>query len=258
MGDEANAGRNGTLMETPEGVAAVPEPAVPVVELAEAITAAAAVMTVEPVLPPPVVDKQQMGETQRCIIGGSLVAATLLLMTQLIAIWPAVMAATVLVPTARVPDPKPAAVEVTMLFGLDHMTFHPQVVLIVMVLLVGALGALVGSSRRFLYFSTRDELTKRDEWSYLIRPLQGAALALVVYFTLRGGYLGQDASSPVNPYGVAALSALVGLFTRHAVSKLTDVFDTLFGKPKEDVAPVRVKRPDADADADADAGDGDR
>jgi hypothetical protein len=121
------------------------------------------------------------------------------------------------------------------------MSFHPQVVLIAMVLIVGALGALVGGCRRFLYFATRDELTKRDEWSYLIRPLQGAALALIVYFTLRGGYLGQDQNAPVNPYGVAALSALVGLFTRHAVSKLTDVFDTLFGKPKEDVAPVQIK-----------------
>ena len=70
-------------------------------------------------------------------------------------------------------------------------------------------------------------------------PVQGAALALIVYFTLRGGYLGQDQTAPVNPYGVAALSALVGLFTRHAVSKLTDVFDTLFGKPRDETAPVQ-------------------
>jgi hypothetical protein len=114
-------------------------------------------------------------------------------------------------------------------------------VLIAMVMLVGALGALVGGCRRFIYFSARDELTRRDEWSYLMRPLQGAALALIVYFTLRGGYLGQDQKAPVNPYGVAALSALVGLFTRHAVNKLTDVFDTLFGQPKEDVEPMHVR-----------------
>jgi hypothetical protein len=145
------------------------------------------------------------------------------------------VAATVIAPK------EPHAVSTPLAFGIVHMTFDVQVVLIAMVLMVGALGALVGSSRRFLYFATRDELTKRDEWSYLIRPLQGAALALIVYFTLRGGYLGQDQSAPVNPYGVAALSALVGLFTRHAVSKLTDVFDTLFGKPKEDAAPVQVK-----------------
>ncbi len=75
-----------------------------------------------------------------------------------------------------------------------------------------------------------------------MRPVQRAMLALIVYFTLRGGYLGQDQAAPVNPYGVAALSALVGLFTRHAVSKLTDVFDTLFGTPKEDEHPVAVEK----------------
>ena len=202
------------------------------VAIAEAITASAA--GIAPATPA-VVTKDAMGALQRGAIGGSLVVSTGLLMTQLLAIWPGVIAATVIDPD------KPHAVSTPLLFGVAHMSFHPQVVLIAMVMMVGALGALVGGCRRFLYFSTRDELTKRDEWSYVIRPLQGAALALIVYFTLRGGYLGQDQSAPVNPYGVAALSALVGLFTRHAVSKLTDVFDTLFGKPKEDAAPVQVK-----------------
>jgi hypothetical protein len=94
----------------------------------------------------------------------------------------------------------------------------------------GALGALVGGCARFLSFSPTDQLTRRDEWTYLVRPVQGAALALIVYFTLRGGFLGQT-QEQVNPYGVAAMSALVGLFTRHALSKLHAVFDTLFGKP---------------------------
>lgn len=204
------------------------------VAIAEAITASAAGTPLVAPVPAPVVDKHPMGELQRGVIGGSLVFVTGLLMTQLLAIWPAVVAATLI-------GDKAHTVNTPLFFGVAHMEFDMQVVLIAMVLMVGALGALVGSSRRFLYFATRDELTKRDEWSYLIRPLQGAALALIVYFTLRGGYLGQDQSAPVNPYGVAALSALVGLFTRHAVSKLTDVFDTLFGKPKEDVAPVHVK-----------------
>jgi hypothetical protein len=205
------------------------------IEIAEAITALAAAPQAAAAVAPPVVDKHPMGALQRGAIGGSLVGVTALLMLQLLAIWPAVVAATLIAPK------EPRAVQTPLLFAATHVTLDPQVVLIAMVLMVGALGALVGSSRRFLYFATRDELTKRDEWSYLIRPVQGAALALIVYFTLRGGYLGQDQTAPVNPYGVAALSALVGLFTRHAVSKLTDVFDTLFGKPKEDVAPVQVK-----------------
>ncbi|MEA2218818.1 MAG: hypothetical protein QOJ35_1444 [Solirubrobacteraceae bacterium] len=185
---------------------------------------------------PRIVAMMPMGSVQRASIGAALVASALLLMTQLLAIWPAVVDATVIIrPGALPPTPHPTP----LLFGIVHMTFHPQVVLIAMVLIIGALGALVNACRRFLYFATRDELTRRDEWSYLVRPVQGAALALIVYFTLRGGYLGQDQTAPVNPYGVAALSALVGLFTRHAVSKLTDVFDTLFGKPREETTPVQ-------------------
>lgn len=185
---------------------------------------------------PAIVALRPMGDAQRGIIGASLVGATILLMAQLVALWPAVAAATSLA------DPPPAVPATPLLFGLGHADLTGEVVLITMVLMVGALGALVGATRRFLYFATREELTKRDEWSYLMRPLQGAMLALIVYFTLRGGYLGQDQAAPVNPYGVAALSALVGLFTRHAVSKLTDVFDTLFGKPKEDENPVAVEK----------------
>jgi hypothetical protein len=214
-----------------------PDPGAGPVAVAEAITASAAAVIV-PAPPPRVVDKRPMGSRQRGAVGSSLVLATLVLMTQLLAIWPAVIQAVTKV-EANAPEPKALATPV--LFGLAHMVIQPDVALIEMVMLVGALGALVGGCRRFIYFSTRDELTRRDEWSYLMRPLQGAALALIVYFTLRGGYLGQDQAAPVNPYGVAALSALVGLFTRHAVSKLTDVFDTLFGKPKEDAAPVHVK-----------------
>ncbi len=239
--DSAAEPQNGKRHDAVAGGAGIAG-ASPVV-LAEAITAlAAATPAAAPAAPlaPPIVDKHPMGSRQRGVVGGSLVAVMALLMTQLLAIWPGVVAATTVLPD----DQLPRAVRTPLLFGFAHMTFDPQVALIIMVLMVGSLGAMVGGSRRFLYFARRDELTKRDEWSYLIRPLQGAALALIVYFTLRGGYLGQDQNAPVNPYGVAALSALVGLFTRHAVSKLTDVFDTLFGKPNEDAAPVRVK--DAD------------
>jgi hypothetical protein len=193
-------------------------------------------LSVPPSEPPVAVKEQPMGPKQRAAVGAALVLTTVLLMTQLVAIWSAVANAT------STAVPKPLIPQSALLFGLGHTTFTTDVVLIVMVLMAGALGAIVGATRRFLHFAGRDELTRRDEWSYLMRPLQGAVLALIVYFTLRGGYLGQDQTAPVNPYGVAALSALVGLFTRHAVSKLTDVFDTMFGKPKEDADPVAVER----------------
>jgi hypothetical protein len=202
-------------------------------DVADAVMAAPAA-TGEPLA---VVAERPMSEGQRAFVGAALVVVTLVLLTQLLAIWASVAAAT------SIDTPPPPIPTTALLFGFAHTTFSPEVVLIAMVLMAGALGALVGVTRRFLYFAGREELTRRDEWSYLMRPLQGAALALIVYFTLRGGYLGQDQRAPVNPYGVAALSALVGLFTRHAVSKLTDVFDTLFGKPKEETARIEVHKP---------------
>src|ERR1044072_5500592 len=141
------------------------------IEIAEAITAIAA--ATPPTPPPcatPLVDKQPMGCKQRRTIGTTLVVMTVLLMTQLLALWPAVMAATVIAPE------KPGAVATPLLFGLAPVRFDVQVSLIAMVLMVGALGALVGGSRRFLYFATRDELTKPDETSYVLGPIQGAAL----------------------------------------------------------------------------------
>jgi hypothetical protein len=199
-----------------------------------AVPAEAASPPGPPAGPPVEVNEHPMSPRQRGVIGTSLVLATLLLMAHLIAIWPAVVDATIT---------KPKLPTTPLFFGLVHTTFSTDVVLIAMVLIVGALGAFLAASRRFLTYATRDQLTKRDEWSYLMRPLQGAVLALIVYFTLRGGYLGQDRNAPVNPYGVATLAGLVGLFTRHAVERLTAVFDTMFGRPQEDADPVRVKPP---------------
>jgi hypothetical protein len=190
------------------------------------------------------VDKEGMDTTERNVVGTLLTLATVLLMAHLIAIWPAVISATAT---------KPRSATTTLLFGLVQTTFTPDVVLIAMVLIVGSLGAFVATMRRFMTYARQDELTRRDAWSYLMRPMQGAALALIVYFTLRGGYLGQAQAARVNPYGIATLAALVGLFTRHAIDRLTAVFDTLFGKPQEDAHPAKVrpekKKDPTDSDA---------
>ena len=123
------------------------------VAIAEAITASAAGVVV-PAAPPPIVDKQPMSARERGFVGSSLVAATLLLMTQLLAIWPAVVMAVV-----QLEDREEVTTPV--LFGLGSMVIQPDVALIEMVMIAGALGALVGGCRRFIYFSSRDELPPR-------------------------------------------------------------------------------------------------
>jgi hypothetical protein len=66
-------------------------------------------------------------------------------------------------------------------------------------------------------------------WWYFLRPFIGVALALVLYFVIRGGLLpvGSDAGS-VSLFGIAAISSLAGMFSKQATDKLGEVFDTLF------------------------------
>jgi hypothetical protein len=57
------------------------------------------------------------------------------------------------------------------------------------------------------------------------------------YFVLRGGLIvpslpssaGQtNTTNLLNPYGIAAISALAGMFSKQATDKLREIFDTLF------------------------------
>jgi hypothetical protein len=63
---------------------------------------------------------------------------------------------------------------------------------------------------------------------YLCLPATGAGIALLTYLLLRGGLTtSMGSSTNINPYGVAAIGALAGLFAREAIEKLKAVFTTL-------------------------------
>jgi hypothetical protein len=63
---------------------------------------------------------------------------------------------------------------------------------------------------------------------YLCLPAAGTGIALLTYLLLRGGFTTSVGdSTTVNPYGVAAISALAGLFSREAIAQLKTVFTTL-------------------------------
>ena len=62
-----------------------------------------------------------------------------------------------------------------------------------------------------------------------MRPFIGSALAVIVYFVLRGGLIaGEAGAGNVSPYGVAAMAALAGMFSKQATDKLREVFENLF------------------------------
>jgi len=67
---------------------------------------------------------------------------------------------------------------------------------------------------------------------YLLLPLTGAILAVIFYFVVRGGFFSPQASfENTSPFGFAALSALVGLFSPQATLKLKEIAETIFTKP---------------------------
>lgn len=181
--------------------------------------------------------EESMPAVHRRRLGVVMLLLPPLLITQLVALWPSALAA-----TASAGRDQPTTV---WLFGLFSTTLSPDGALIMLVVLVGALTSLAEVSFRFVANAGRGELTTRWTWGYLLRPTQGAVLALTAYFALRGGLLGTSSPTELNPYGLAAIAALVGLFTRQAFQKLKEVFNGLWGVEDLDADIEPVKDPSA-------------
>lgn len=66
----------------------------------------------------------------------------------------------------------------------------------------------------------------------MLLPFTGAMLAVIFYLVVRGGFFSPQASTETtSPFGFAALSALVGLFSPQATLKLKEVAETIFTRP---------------------------
>jgi hypothetical protein len=120
-------------------------------------------------------------------------------------------------------------------FGIS---FAPSldVRLMLIVLFTGALGSFIHAGTSFVdYVGNKRFVSSWTGW-YLLRPFIGSSLALLIYFVVRGGFItgtglpdkAADAATFINPFGIAALAGLAGLFTKQATDKLNEVFTTLF------------------------------
>ncbi|HEY5752339.1 MAG TPA: hypothetical protein VIT21_04260 [Chthoniobacterales bacterium] len=107
-----------------------------------------------------------------------------------------------------------------------------EVRLLLIVILCGALGSLVHGIRSFYWYVGNRELIWSWIGKYVIQPLGGASLAVVFYFVVRGGFFSPQAGfEQTSPFGFAALSAIVGLFSEQAVLKLKELAETMLTKP---------------------------
>ncbi len=126
---------------------------------------------------------------------------------------------------------------VRFLWGAFDLSLNKSSGLLVLAIVAGALGSFVQASLAFVYWVGNRKLEVAWIWWYGFRLLSGAVLALIVYLGIRGGLFGsQNASTEVNAYGTAAFASLVGLFSKQAIAKLGEVFNTLFRTDKPDSA----------------------
>jgi hypothetical protein len=159
------------------------------------------------------------------LLGLLLVVFGVTLLSVLVALWPAVR-------PAQPPTGAAGSEDVTRtvwLFGAVRLRLATDTALLMLAIAAGALGACVHVATSFATFVGNQRFKRSWTWWYVMRPLIGAALALFFYAAVRGGIMtSQAGSGDVNPYGVVALAALVGLFSKQATDKLREVFETLF------------------------------
>jgi hypothetical protein len=105
------------------------------------------------------------------------------------------------------------------------------------VIAAGALGSLLHAITSFADYVGNRTLSRTWVWWLVLRTPIGVALALLFYLVLRGGLIvpslpnapsAADTTHLVNPYGIAAISAMAGMFSKQATDKLREIFDTLF------------------------------
>lgn len=110
--------------------------------------------------------------------------------------------------------------------------------LLLLVCFAGALGSYIHALKSATAYIGNRNMGGSWFWWYMSGPFIGMAMALIFYAVLRGGFLaGTPADEKVvNPFGVVAVGALVGMFADKAALKLGEIFETLFksGDPRSD------------------------
>ena len=110
--------------------------------------------------------------------------------------------------------------------------------ILILVLLVGALGAFVHAAQSYATYLGNRQFKKQWTWWYILRIPIGSLLALFIYFTARGGLLTgttpPSRTDEINLFGIMSFAALAGLFSKQMVDKLSEVVSNLFSSEQDD------------------------
>lgn len=169
------------------------------------------------------VDRQAalIGPLGRTLLGALIFVLGGAMLYAVIALWPAIEAAA----KATAGTKQTATVK---WFGFTWNP-SPDAALLALVVLSSAVGSYVHAAVSFTDYVGNRGLTVSWVWWYILRLFVGSSLAVIFYFAIRGGFF-STATNPaeINPYGIAAISGLVGLFSKQATDKLREIFDTAF------------------------------
>jgi hypothetical protein len=101
----------------------------------------------------------------------------------------------------------------------------------IIVAIAGALGAMGHVLRSFFRYVGERGLLWSWMLSYFLTPFVGAILGTLVFILLRAGLITGGGATQTDPFGFAAVAALVGLFSAQASEKLKQVFETILLAP---------------------------
>lgn len=164
------------------------------------------------------------------LITAYLILASVFLLYSLVQFWP---------PPAPATGAAPTSLPVAFLFWT--LPVSDEVRLLFVVAMAGALGGLVHALRSLYWYVGNRELVFSWLAMYILLPFVGSTLGLVFYFVIRGGFFSPAATiEQTSPFGFAALSGLVGMFSEQAAEKLKEVATTLLAptpKGEDYVAP---------------------
>jgi IPT/TIG domain len=183
------------------------------------------------------------------LIGSSLLLIILFLVYSLAAVWPSSPEAT---PGPATPSPQSATGPQTpslsqpsapqppaapqrnwdphvYWFGAKFDNVPIELRLLLIVIIAAALSSYIHATTSFASYVGNRTLQRSWLWWYILRGPIGVALAIMFYSVVRGGLLSTGAiGTDVSPFGVAALSSMVGMFSKQATDKLRETADNLF------------------------------
>ena len=159
-----------------------------------------------------------LGVVGSTILGVYMVVLSILLGYLVFALWPRMISE----PSGNIPQ------NTINLFNYD-LSVSTEIRFILLVITVGALGSYIQAATSFADYVGNRRIYISWVWWYILRPFVGSSLALIFYFALRGGLLSAGAEAKdISPFGIAAASGLVGMFSKQATDKLRELADNLF------------------------------